>query len=176
VEGTVQIRSAVVEDAAQIAEVHVRSWQGAYRGLIPQDYLDELDPARWARWRARVLSQVDWARGGCLVAADARRLIGFADFGPTTDTDQDPAFVGEVGAIYLSPDAWGTGCGRELMTASLARLSRAGYQQVTLWVLDTNARARRFYELAGFEPDGAQKVDDRGAFQLSEVRYRRPLP
>ncbi len=175
-ECTVEIRPAVVEDAAQIAEVHVRSWQGAYRGLIPQDYLDGLDPARWAEWRTRKIRQVDWARGGCLVAAAATGLVGFADFGPTRDADQDSALIGEVMAIYVAPDAWGAGCGRELMTTALGHLAHAGYRQVTLWVLDTNARARRFYELAGFEPDGADKVDDRGAFQLREVRYRRALP
>jgi len=66
--------------------------------------------------------------------------------------------------------------GRELMTATLDFLANLGYTQVTLWVLDTNARARRFYEAAGFRADGALKVDDGRGFPLSEVRYRRSLP
>ncbi|HXW87518.1 MAG TPA: GNAT family N-acetyltransferase [Streptosporangiaceae bacterium] len=173
---TVQIRPAVVEDAAQIAEVHVRSWQGAYRGLIPQDYLDGLDPASWAEGRARSISQIDWARSACLVAADSASVVGFAHVGPTRDAGEDRDLTGEVMAIYVTPDAWSTGCGRELMSVALRRLAEAGYRQATLWVLDTNARARRFYERAGFEPDGGVQSDDRGAFQLREVRYRRALP
>jgi ribosomal protein S18 acetylase RimI-like enzyme len=61
------------------------------------------------------------------------------------------------------------------MASALDRLAAAGYEQATLWVLDTNARARRFYEAAGFRADGAEKPDDRGTFTLREVRYRRPL-
>jgi hypothetical protein len=52
---------------------------------------------------------------------------------------------------------------------------QAAYKLVTLWVLDTNTRARRFYEIAGFRSDGAVKVDDRDGFRLREVRYRLPL-
>ena len=89
-------------------------------------------------------------------------------------TAQSPS--ARVAAIYLSSDSWGKGFGRELMNAALAHLAGAGYSHVTLWVLDTNARARAFYAKAGFTADGAVKVDDRGSFQLREVRYRRPLP
>jgi GNAT superfamily N-acetyltransferase len=84
--------------------------------------------------------------------------------------------VGEIVAIYLASTAWGKSVGRALMAAALAQLSAIGYQEATLWVLDTNVRARTFYEKAGFSPDGAAKLDDRGEFQLREVRYRRPLP
>jgi hypothetical protein len=59
---------------------------------------------------------------------------------------------------------------------TVGRLATVGYGQVTLWVLASNARARRFYEAAGLRPDGAVKVDDSRGFALSEVRYRRSLP
>jgi ribosomal protein S18 acetylase RimI-like enzyme len=62
------------------------------------------------------------------------------------------------------------------MSAALEALAKAGYDQVTLWVLDTNARARRFYEAAGFHFDGAEQLDERDGFVLNELRYRRPLP
>ena len=118
--------------------MHVRSWQGAYAGLLPQDYLDKLDPANRA--------------------------------------DGDPRQVGEIYAIYLHPRAWGTGLGRSLMTAALATLAVAGYTQATLWVLESNARARQFYTKGGWAQDGAVMQDDSRGFPISEVRYRRPLP
>ena len=101
---------------------------------------------------------------------------GFADCGPSRDDDSDQDTVGEVMAIYLNPDAWGMGLGRVLMAAALDHLAQAGYAEVTLWVLDTNVRAQRFYEAAGFAPDGAVKVDDSRGFPLRELRYRRSLP
>jgi ribosomal protein S18 acetylase RimI-like enzyme len=172
----VQIRPAVVEDAAQIADVHVRSWQGAYRGLMPQDYLDALDPAQRAEMWARVTSRVGGTRSGVLVAEDEAVVRAFVSFGPTRDEGEDPDRIAEISAIYAAPGAWGTGCGRDLMSAALEALAAAAYQQVTLWVLDGNARARRFYEAAGFSFDGAEQVDERDGFALNELRYRRPLP
>lgn len=151
----------------------MRSWQAGYRGLVPQDYLDGLDPAARVDARRRSLQESDLPRSGTLVADDGR-VVGFAHIGPARD-EEAADDVGEIWAIYLSPDAWGRGYGRELLSAALGQLARAGYRQVTLWVLDTNARARRFYEAAGFRSDGAVKVDDERGFPLTEIRYRRPL-
>jgi GNAT superfamily N-acetyltransferase len=168
------IRVATARDAARIAEVHVRSWQAAYRGHMPPEYLDGLDPAdrlpRWQQW----LSEP--AGDEVLVADGQDGVCGFSSFGPTRDEDDDPGQVGEVRAIYLMPAVIGTGIGRLLMGASVEHLTVAGYRELTLWVLAANARARRFYELAGLRPDGGLKVDDRAGFRLDEVRYRRPLP
>src|SRR5690242_2177442 len=117
--GTV-IRAARVADAAQIAVVHVRSWQGAYRGLMPQAYLDGLDPAqRLGRWE-RSLAEVDAGRSGVLVADAGGDLLGFASYSPSRDSDADSDRVGEVGAIYLLPSAWGEGIGKRLMEATLS--------------------------------------------------------
>ena len=171
-----EVRQARVEDAARIAEIHVLGWQSGYSGLMPQHYLDGLDPAqRLSRW-IRSLRNADWSRGGCLVVADDHGILaGFADIGQSRDDDAESGKVGEVIAIYLAPDSWGKGLGRELMAAALTHLGTLGYDEVTLWVLDTNARARRFYEAAGFRLDGAIKVDDSLGFPLREARYRLSL-
>jgi GNAT superfamily N-acetyltransferase len=159
-----------------IAIVHVRSWQAAYCGLVPQDYLDSLDAEqRYPVWK-RILGEAEWPRAGTFVAADGRDVVGFAHICPTRDADQDPARAGELAAIYLVPEAWGTGLGRELMTSGLSALSDAGFGEATLWVLDTNSRARRFYEAGGWHADGAVKQDGSRGFVLNEVRYRRSLP
>jgi GNAT superfamily N-acetyltransferase len=83
--------------------------------------------------------------------------------------------TGEVSAIYADPDAWSTGAGRALMTSAVAELARLGYADATLWVLDTNDRARRFYALAGWKEDGTSKTDGSRGFDIAEVRYRRTL-
>ncbi len=171
----IKIRPARLTDTGQIADVHVRSWQVGYRDQIPQDYLDGLDPAERVGIWDRAVREADWPRRGTLVATEDGRVVGFAHIAPARDEDSNGA-VGEIWAIYLSPDVWGRGIGRELMAAALSQLAQAGFEQVTLWVLDSNARARRFYEAAGFNPDGAVKDDDRRGFVLTEVRYRRSLP
>jgi GNAT superfamily N-acetyltransferase len=171
------VRAATVADAADLSAVHVRSWQAAYRGLLPQDYLDGLDQTFVAieRWQYH-LRAADWPKAGVVVAVPGRELVGFARFGPSRDEDDDSAIVGEIISIYVIPEAWGKGLGKRLMSTALAGLTTAGYAQATLWVLDTNARAREFYEKGGWTPDGAAKRSDRWGFPLREVRYRRQLP
>jgi pyridoxine 4-dehydrogenase len=167
------VRPATLDDAEAIASAHVRAWQAAYRGLMPQDYLDRLDlGARVARWRELLA-----APGDVFVAETAgRTILGFTGLGPSRDEDGDPVTTGEVQAIYLAPEAWGQGTGRQLMADAVARLARRGFTRATLWVLSTNARARRFYEAAGWTPDGATKDDDRHGFPVTEIRYTRSLP
>jgi ribosomal protein S18 acetylase RimI-like enzyme len=101
-------------------------------------------------------------------------VVGFADVQPSRDDDADET-TGEVPMIYALPEAWGTGVGRELMTTAVGALRDAGFRSATLWVLDSNERARRFYDRAGFAPDGATKSDTMAGAPITEVRYRRPL-
>lgn len=61
------------------------------------------------------------------------------------------------------------------MAAALAHLAEGGYPRAALWVLDTNRRARRFYEATGWHRDQAVKVDDSRGFPITEIRYRREL-
>jgi GNAT superfamily N-acetyltransferase len=170
------VRAAGLEDVEMIAAVHVRSWQAAYRDLLPQEYLNRLHPAdRHARWR-RTLDAAGRGTGGVIVAVNDGLVCGATWFGPTRDTDTDPEQIGELIGLYLLPEAWGKGLGRKLMVAAVEHLTAAGYSQATLWVLESNARARRFYAKAGWTEDGTVKQDDRLGFPITEVRYRTRLP
>jgi ribosomal protein S18 acetylase RimI-like enzyme len=175
----VRIRRAVPGDALSIATVHVRSWKGAYPGLIPQSYLDALTPDdRVDQWE-QALDATAWPRTGTIVllgpaageGADKGPLTGFVSISPTRDDDADPDDVGEILTLYLDPPAFGSGGADLLMSAALVALRAAAYTTATLWVLDTNARARRFYERRGWQPDGASKRHDWGAFVATDVRY-----
>jgi GNAT superfamily N-acetyltransferase len=115
----------------------------------------------------------------------ASGIVGYASFGPETDvlsapwphpltTSGEDGSVAELYALYVRPAWWSTGTGRALMERVLARTSGAGYLSITLWVLRDNRRARRFYERAGFAPDGTTNVLHRLG-DVTELRYRRAL-
>jgi GNAT superfamily N-acetyltransferase len=158
-------------DEAGIAEVHVRTWQAAYRGQIADDFLDSLSiEERTGTWR-RMLAESMPGRA-CLVAEEAGRIVGFAHVSPSRD-EAAAAGTGELTAIYLLEEHWNSGVGRALLERAVDLLTEAGFDAVTLWVLGTNTRAQRFYEAAGWARDGATQVSDRGTFTLLEVRYRR---
>jgi GNAT superfamily N-acetyltransferase len=169
------IRQAEPRDAEAIARCHVHTWQVAYRGQLPDTLLDGLSSEierRTAFWH-RVIGEREARRQHQLVAVDGDRVVGFATYGRNEQGD-DPS-VGELYAIYLDPRYWGRGYGRALFSSAERGLREDGYRAAVLWVLETNARARRFYEIAGWQPDGGRKTDHRGSVELREVRYRRDL-
>lgn len=166
------IRPAEVSDAGKIGLIHVRSRQSAYRGKMPQDHLDGLDPAERAEQWRRTLETIDRSRAGILVAGSGAGIVGFAGYGPSRDADADPGQTGQLAVIYLLPQTWGAGTGRKLMAAAVDGLADLGYAEATLWVLDSNERARRFYAKAGWAEDGVTRVDDSLGISLNEVRYR----
>lgn len=138
--------------------------------MIPDAYLDALSVDRRREAWSRILAETDLPRTGTFVLSEGLHVIGFAHVAPTRDDDL-PDSTGEVTGIYVAPSAWGRGGGRQLMEAACANLKAAGFATAALWVLETNRRARMFYERQGWVPEGARKVDDRGGFVLPEVRY-----
>ncbi|MST32110.1 GNAT family N-acetyltransferase [Acidimicrobiaceae bacterium USS-CC1] len=167
------MRAALPDDAERIGLAHVRSWQAAYAGHFPQEFLDGLDPARRAEgWRRRLEGSLP-DREALLVAETSTGIAGFASVGPCRD---DEIGAGGLYAIYLLPEVWGHGLGRQLMVASLEAPGRFDFDEATLWVLTGNGRARRFYEAGGWQVDGATKVDEGPGFPIAEVRYRVALP
>lgn len=172
------IRTARPADAPAIARVHVVAWQAAYRDLLPASLLDNLSvEGRTQEWR-EILTLGD---GYILVCTQEEniqeeRIVGFVGCGECRDADLNNGRTGELYAIYLDPACWGQGYGRALLNAALALLQKEAYRLATLWVLDGNQRAMRFYERAGFAPDGDLKTEMLpGGIEVCERRYRRSL-
>jgi GNAT superfamily N-acetyltransferase len=159
-------------DATGIATVHVRSWQAAYRRLLPQELLDGLSVAQRTEQWLGILAEDAGAGRATFVAAADDDVLGFVNLAPSRDEDADPAVAGELIAIYARPDALGTGVGSALMDAGLGWFADAGYREASLWVLDGNARAIRFYEHTGWRADGARKDDVLRGAPVTELRFR----
>jgi len=168
------IRPARVEDADAIGRIHVLSWQAAYADALPAEFLRTLSvQGRQDRWRDRLAATDRAVR--VLVVVDNATVVGFECVGPSRDDAASPE-VGELQSIYLDPAKWGQGLGTALHDEGLNTLRQDGYTSATLWVLDSNGRARRFYERAGWTFDGVTKVDTiADSPPVTEVRYRRAL-
>jgi ribosomal protein S18 acetylase RimI-like enzyme len=164
----VTVRPAAVADAPAMGRLVVRAWQAAYRGQMPDDYLDGLRAEDRAAYWDGVLRRED-RRGAVLVVERAGEVVGFAAAGPS----RDPEGAGELYAINVDPAHWGTGAGRAVLEAAQAELGRMGFAESVLWVLPGNARARRFYELAGWTADGTERASEAFGVSFNEVRYRR---
>ncbi|QDR79883.1 GNAT family N-acetyltransferase [Sporomusa termitida] len=166
--GTVK---ATVAMADKIGYIQAKSWQAAYKGIVPAEYLATFTSEK----RADIFRKVMPARSEEFYLFSTHdQPSGMAILGKARDEDL-PDTTGEISAIYFLPDAWGTGCSVPAIWFCLTRLRELGYAQVILWVLKDNPRARRFYEKAGFHFDGAIKEINIGK-PLIELRYSFTFP
>lgn len=162
------IERASADDCRAIAEVHVESWQHAYKGIMAEQYLASLSVRERERmWR----SMQEQHPGHLLIARAASTVVGFVAFGVSRD-DGAPKDQAEIWAIYVKPSHWSAGVGRLLWLASAEQIRTEGYRTVSLWVIVGNQRATKFYERAGFAAEPASvKQFELGGAKLEEVRY-----
>ena len=169
------IRKALPSDAQAIAQVHISSWQAAYRDVMPAQFLKGLESTlarREAYWVRSIASgePIVW------VAEVNQQVVGWIAVGASRDEDAIGSNAGEVMAIYVLAEYWQTGVGIALWMAGLQDVLEQGYQRLTLWVLAGNERAIRFYHRAGcIEEAGTARHLERGGVPLVEVRYGLPI-
>jgi ribosomal protein S18 acetylase RimI-like enzyme len=154
-------------DAAAVGRIHVESWNVAYRGIMPDDVIARTDLAyRTLFWAERIADE-DWP---VFVIEEQGECVAFCQMVPSHDPDDDPARIGQITSLHVLPGRRGQGHGRLLMNHVLGEFRRRRFAAVTLWVLEGNLPARRFYEQYGFRLDAATRCYPRTA--VPEVRYR----
>jgi ribosomal protein S18 acetylase RimI-like enzyme len=165
------LRPAEPSDAMAIARLHVRTWQAAYRSLLPQDYLDQLRPED--RAQSYDFTHQDPSKPHTIVAAEGPLILGFATTMPSRDEDLPDH--GELCALHADPEHWGRRIGATLIAAARDHLVKHRFQHAILWVLKGNTRAARFYEIDGWAPDGKHKIETVFGITVQDFRYRRAL-
>jgi ribosomal protein S18 acetylase RimI-like enzyme len=165
-------RPATLRDAKTIAEIHVASWQQAYKGILSDEHLHSLSiDKRQAFWR----EAIDLCEPQVMVVSEGTQIVGFVAFDRSRDKGT-PSSTGEIWALYAHPKYWGRGVGLALWDAARDGLQEEGCTKVTLWVALRNERALRFYELAGFKRElPSAKTVEIGGTRIEEIRLHRSL-
>jgi ribosomal protein S18 acetylase RimI-like enzyme len=162
------IRQATPHDARAIAEIHVDTWRSTYKGIVSDEFLENLSyEKRERQWKER-FSDGDNAKFVYVVENEDSNVVGFAAGGPGRTEELD--FDGEIYAIYIAQQHQRKGYGRELIKASVAALTDSGIDSMAIWVLEDNLLSRRFYEsMGGVVTD--RKMIPIGGVDLPEVAY-----
>lgn len=154
------------DDLFAVSRVYEESWKEAYRGLLPQEYLDGIPAGKWVPY----LKQ---AGRESLLLLDGGKIVGNASC--CAGRAPELSDWGEIVSIYLLPEYWGKGCGKLLFSAAVEQLESMGYRKLFLWVLESNRRARAFYERMGFQLHESYMEDEIGGMPVREVQYRREI-
>ncbi len=167
------VRRATAHDGAAIAAIKWRCFGTAYRGLLPDDFLDNREvvpPASYWTGRAMVPPS---RRHGLFVWGRPGVVHGYVDVGPVEPEDRT---IGEVFELYVDPSRHRLGGGARLLDAGLDHLVAAGFDRVELSVLDSNESARAFYRSRGWTDTGRVTTVDLGVVAFDERRLQRSLP
>ena len=166
-EHTAEVRRATASDADEIARLHVEVYEAALGHVVDQQVLLEARTQRQPMWKGLLSSPPE---GQAVFVHGDERLIGFVSAGPDRDP-MDAEDAGEIYALFVEPDAWGTGVGTQLLEVATDHVRSLGLSVARLWVLDANARAQTFYAREGWSDLGIVRDDHRGRF----FRYGRHL-
>jgi putative acetyltransferase len=140
---SIEIRPAHTDDAEALAGIQRAASLAAFAHIFPPDlYPFPTDEVR-ERWREAVADP--GAR--VLVADEGGAPVGLA--GVRADW---------LDGLYVLPDRWGSGVARSLHDPALSLVEGLGSSTCRLWVLEHNARARRFYERLGWRENGDTRV------------------
>lgn len=150
------------DDRNAISHVYEESWKAAYKGIVPQSYLESIESGRWAK----ALDNPEWHS---LIMLDGDRIVGTSAY--CASRFEDMKDFGEIISIYFLPEYFGRGYGKKLLQAAINGLSQMGYTDIFLWVLEDNIRARRFYEHYGFVASGKYMENNIGGKVLRELQY-----
>jgi len=165
-----EIKQATIQDAHILAEIHANSWKVAYKGIVPDKILDNITVEKRQKYFEQALSE---GREENAIVFKDDKPAGLICIGKCRDSDKDDTY-GEIWGIYLHPDYWNIGIGFRLISWGLEELTKRGYKRATLWVLEDNIAARKFYEKIGFKHDGTIKEINVGK-PLNEYRYEKSL-
>jgi len=181
------LRRPVTEDVARLAELHVRSWRLAYGPLMGPPATARFRVEERTHYWRELLADEGPHHGAWLAALPAGSIAGFVHWrllrspaelanAPRPRSDDPWAGVGEIESIHVAPELRGRGMGRQLMSAAMDEMARAGVRVPILWVLPDNTAARAFYERLGWTFDGYSVRRPLGDFPglpiVTELRYR----
>jgi GNAT superfamily N-acetyltransferase len=160
-----KIRPAVLADAPSIAGVHVVTWRAAYRGIVPQAYLDSLVENQFAElWHDGISNE---RSASIFVAEVDKSLCGFSCGGPIRE--RISLYDGELYAIYLLPEMQRRGIGTALFSQVADALASQGLRHMLLWTLRENPSTGFYQRLGGeFVAENAQQI---GGEMLPTVAY-----
>jgi len=147
---SINIRLANLDDASAMADVHIRSWEVAYRGLMPDDFITEQNQCRLDRFRTTLSAE---NRFHYVVEKDGV-IVGNLSLGPARDDDADDTCY-EIYGLYLLPAYFRQGIGSVAMRWSFCQARRLGKSAMLLWVLQGNEGSIKFYQSQGFTFDGS---------------------
>lgn len=130
----------------QAAVIHSESWKESHRDICSAEFIEIHTPERQKRYLESETAK--GARLYMLFDGDPKGIVSVLD--------------GVIANLYVLPAEQNKGYGTRLLEFAVGECTATP----SLWVLSTNAGAKRFYERNGFKPTGNVKQLADGLYEL----------
>ena len=152
-----EIEIAFPKDAYAVGEVHSNAWKSAYRGIFPDEYIEQDSPVKR---RNEFLESIQSDQCTYLVIKDSDKIVGIVKLDKCTTAI-------EIESIYILEEYRGKSLGKKAIDHIKSTWPD---KNIFLWVLEANNAARRFYEKNGFMLTNDVRMIQRGS-AFKQCRY-----
>jgi N-acetylglutamate synthase-like GNAT family acetyltransferase len=158
-------------DIPAVAKVHYESWKIAYKGILSDKLLEQLNAERFEKVWSDILKQKNRMN---LLIEENKNTIGFIGFEITPKNKEH--LDGEIIGLYVDPLTWRRGAGATLMEQAFIQMKKKGFDRAMLWTMTRNHISRNFFQKMGFKLTGEKRVSERAGEHFEEVQYIIVLP
>jgi len=158
------IRYANLNDAEALGKIHSESSQAGFKGIIPDDTL--YDVFSLERRTNRFINELSIGEPKTAIAFENDQPAGLISFGKCRYGNNDNSWI-EIWRVYLIREFWGSGVAKDLIEWGINEIEKENIENIELWALEENMRARSFYEKIGFKHDNTFQIVD----SVKELHY-----
>lgn len=139
------IRNATIQDFEAIADIKIAGWQTAYRGIIDDNFLDNMNREQEIEKRKSNLGKEN-----LIIAECNGKIVGFSLY---RDYNKDMVSYTEadceISSIYIEPTLKRNGIGKKIIQYIIDDLKEKGKNKMILGCLEENYSSREFYDKMG---------------------------
>lgn len=140
------IRKANIEDAKTLAKLIIDGWQTGYKGIISDDYLDNMQlDSKTEIWKENILNQNEESK--IYVYEENEEVLGVIKFGKSEETDN--IHTVEIYVLYVKPDKKRMGIGSKLLNYAKEEFIKEGHKKMIIWCAKQNIPSIKFYKKMG---------------------------
>jgi RimJ/RimL family protein N-acetyltransferase len=165
------------EDAAALADLHIRSAQQGFKHIFSGDPLAPSKDELTTDWTAWLWAKPALARRAITVKR-GDRIVGVIVAG--FDHEADPT-LGRLTRAYVDPEVWGSRVAQLMFNAAIGRLREIGCTRAVTWIMEPNHRARKTVEHLGMHLTGerqptCERAAGSGCSAVEDVEYEILIP
>lgn len=141
----INIRDIKKEDIPQVVDIQISGWRAAYKGMIDDEYLENMNVEKKIKMREK-----DYKETRFIVAEINNEIVGFCRYTDNMEkTPETPEVDCELRALYVKPELKHNGIGKKMFQYAVNEFKNMGKTKMVLWCLKDNVLARKFYEKMG---------------------------